>query len=118
MDTGQPISYMALAVGTPVFSSSGTEFGTVEHVLQIPELDVFDGIVVKTKHGLRHVDSDHIGEMSTTAVRCALTDTEVTALPPPHGTPVLRPDPTHDEGRSLTAWYGRKFGREHWKSMD
>ena len=32
------ISYMALEVGTPVLSSSGTEFGKVEHVLQVPEL--------------------------------------------------------------------------------
>ncbi len=26
-------------VGTPVLASSGTQFGTVPHVLQIPELD-------------------------------------------------------------------------------
>ena len=44
---------VALAVGTPVLSSSNTEFGTVEHVLQVPEEDLFDGIAVKTKHGLR-----------------------------------------------------------------
>jgi hypothetical protein len=47
---------MALAVGTPVLNSSNAEFGTVEHVLQIPAEDLFDGIAVKTKHGLRFVD--------------------------------------------------------------
>ena len=40
MDDDRPISYLALAVGTPVPSSSGTPFGTVEHVLQVPELDL------------------------------------------------------------------------------
>lgn len=118
MGEGRPISYMALEAGTPVLSDSGTEFGTVEHVLQIPELDLFDGIAVKTKHGLRFVDRDQIADIRTDGVRCALSDEEVAALPAPHGTPALRPDPGHDEGRSLTAWYGRTFGREHWKSLD
>lgn len=118
MDEGRPISYMALEVGTPVLSASGTEFGTVEHVLQIPELDLFDGIAVTTKHGLRFVDRDQISGITTATVRCKLTETQVASLPAPHGTPVLRPDPGHDEGRSLTAWYGRTFGRERWKSVD
>jgi hypothetical protein len=43
MSSEHPISYLALAVGTPVESSTGRSFGTVEHVLQIPELDLFDG---------------------------------------------------------------------------
>lgn len=118
MDEGHPISYEALEVGTPVLASSGTQFGTVEHVLQIPELDLFDGIAVKTPHGLRFVDRDQVGEITTTFVRCTLTDEEAASLPPPHGTPVLRPDPGHDEGRNFTAWYGRLFGREHWKVVD
>jgi hypothetical protein len=42
------ISYQALAAGVPVRASGGEQIGTVEHVLQVPELDVFDGIVVKT----------------------------------------------------------------------
>ena len=58
MDEGEPISYLALATKTPVLSSSGSEFGTVVHVLQIPELDEFDGIVVATKGGHRFVDRD------------------------------------------------------------
>ncbi len=58
MDEGRPISYEALPKGAAVLSSTDTQFGTVEHVLQIPELDLFDGIAVKTKHGLRFVDRD------------------------------------------------------------
>ena len=40
------ISYQALRKGVPVRASGGEELGTVEHVLQVPDLDVFDGIVV------------------------------------------------------------------------
>jgi hypothetical protein len=118
MDEGRPISYEALAVGTAVFSSSGTQFGTVEHVLQVPELDIFDGIAVKTTHGARFVDRDQIIDITTTLVRCALTDEEVAALPAPKGSLVLHPDTAHDEGPSLTARWGRLFGREHWKELE
>ena len=92
MDEGRPISYMALAVGTPVLSSNNAELGTVEHVLQIPEEDLFDGIAVKTKHGLRFVDRDQIADITTTLVRCSLTDEEAANLPAPKGTLVLHPD--------------------------
>jgi hypothetical protein len=44
METGRPISYVALEVGTPVVSSSGTQFGTVE--------------------GHRFVDRDQIDEIT------------------------------------------------------
>jgi hypothetical protein len=118
MDEGRPISYEALAVGTPVLSSSGDQFGKVEHVLQVPELDLFDGIAVKTKHGLRFVDRDQITEITTTLVRCALSNDEVTALPAPKGALVLHPDTAHDEGPSLSARFGRLFGREHWKELE
>ena len=83
MDEGRPVSYEALPVGAAVLSSTDTQFGTVEHVLQIPELDLFDGIAVKTKQGLRFVDRDQITEIRTTLVRCALTDDEAAHLPRP-----------------------------------
>jgi hypothetical protein len=118
MDDGSPVSYLGLELGTAVVTSSGTQFGTVEHVLQIPSLDLFDGIVVKTRHGERFVDRDQITEIRTTVVRCALTDEQADALPPPDGTRALRPDFSEDEGHSLTAWYGRTFGRQHWKQLD
>jgi hypothetical protein len=118
MDEGRPVSYEALPVGAAVLSSTGTQFGQVEHVLQVPELDLFDGIAVKTDHGLRFVDRDQIADMTTTLVRCALTDDEAAALPAPKGSLVLHPDTTHDEGPSLTARFGRLFGREHWKELE
>jgi hypothetical protein len=54
---------MALEVGTPVLSSSGTEFGTVEHVLQIPAEDLSDGIVVKTHQHDARFGSTHWKEL-------------------------------------------------------
>jgi len=52
MTEDTPISYEAAARGTPVLSSAGTQIGTLEHVLEVPEVDVFDGIVIATKAGL------------------------------------------------------------------
>lgn len=118
MDEGQAISYLALSVGTPVLSASGRQFGVVHHVLQIPKEDLFDGISVKTDHGLRFVDRDRITAITTTVVRCSLTDEEVASLPPPTGPPVLEVDLSRDEGSGLTARLGRLFGRTHWKNLD
>jgi hypothetical protein len=119
VDQGRPISYEALEVGTPVLSSSGTEFGKVEHVLQVPELDLFDGLVVKTRHhGVRFVDRDQIADITTTAVRSTIADDTVDSLPAPKGSLVLHPDTARDEGPSLTARWGRLFGREHWKELE
>jgi hypothetical protein len=118
VDDGEPISYLALATDTPVLSSSGSEFGTVAHVLQIPELDEFDGIVVSTKSGHRFVDRDQIAEITTTCVRCDLSDEQASSLPPPNGPPVLHIDATYDEGPSLNARFARLFRRPHWKELE
>ena len=37
MTDDTPISYEAAARGTPVLSSAGTQIGTLEHVLEVPE---------------------------------------------------------------------------------
>ena len=47
-DDDLPISYQAAVRGTPVLSSSGATIGTLEQVLEVPEVDVFDGIVIDT----------------------------------------------------------------------
>lgn len=118
VDDERPISYLALTVGTPVLTWAGTQFGTVHHVLQIPELDLFDGISVKTRHGLRFVDRDQITEITTKAVRCSLTDEAAAALPAPEGTAAVEPDLDYEESGALTARLGRLFGRSHWKNID
>lgn len=114
MGTDLPISYLALEAGTPVQGASGRVFGTVEHVLQVPEEDLFDGIVVSTDQGLRFVDRDQITLMTANAVHCALGDDELGNLPKPQGTPVFHVDAFQDVGPALTARLGRIFGRERW----
>ncbi|MGA3352984.1 MAG: hypothetical protein ABSD85_07340 [Acidimicrobiales bacterium] len=114
MNDSTPISYLALEVGTPVQSSSGTTIGTVEHVLQIPEEDLFDGIVVMTDDGLRFVDRDQIAQITKSAVHCLLSDAEAAQLPAPQGTHSFHVDASQDIGPSLTARFGRMFGRERW----
>jgi hypothetical protein len=106
-----PIAYSGLEQGTPVVSSSGREFGTVEHVLEIPAEDLFDGIVVATSDGLRFVDRDQIEQITTTRVRCALNDAEVSELRPPDGAPLFKVD---DAELSSHDRFGRLFRRPHW----
>jgi len=108
------VSYLAAVLGTPVLSSSGTKIGTLEHVLQVPELDIFDGIVVTTKAGLRFIDADHVGEITRSHIRARLDDAEVSQLPPPSGPPVYRVDALQYSGHNLHDFIGRMFGRPHW----
>jgi hypothetical protein len=114
MDDPTQISYLALEVGTPVQCSSGGRIGTVEHVLQIPEEDLFDGIVLATEHGLRFVERDQITKITTEVVYCSLTDAEAAELPAPAGTAAFHVNALQDVGPSLTAHLGRMFRRERW----
>ncbi|MGH3322061.1 MAG: hypothetical protein ACRDN9_18180 [Streptosporangiaceae bacterium] len=114
MTDAMPIAYTALEKGTPVLAESGRQFGTVEHVLQVPEEDLFDGIAVATPRGLRFVDADQVGEITTAYVRCRLTDEQADALPAPDGAPVYSVDALQDVGRSLHDRIGRLFRRPRW----
>ena len=118
VDEGEVISYRALAPGVPVVSTSGTEFGKVHHVLEIESLDVFDGISIETKHGLRFVDRDQIDEIRTTVVRTVLSDEEAASLPAPDGSAAVTVDLDEELDSSLSARIGRLFGRPHWKNLD
>ena len=83
MSEEHEIAYMAVGHGTPVRSSDGQVVGTVERVLDIPDLDLFDGIVVTTSDGDRFVDRDQISRITNNAVYCALTADEAASLPVP-----------------------------------
>ncbi|MGX7678493.1 hypothetical protein ACSMXN_06320 [Jatrophihabitans sp. DSM 45814] len=111
---GIPIAYSALKNGTPVVSASGREFGTVEHVLEIPEQDLFDGIVVSTADGLRFVDRDQIDQITTECVTCLLTDEQAATLSPPEAAPAFTVDPLQYGSNSLHDRFGRMFKRPHW----
>ena len=74
MTDDEAISYQAAIRGTPVLSSSGTEIGTLEHVLEVPAVDVFDGIVIATKEGLRFIDADHVRQITRSHIQSGLDD--------------------------------------------
>jgi len=113
-DDVEPIAYSALGKGVPVLAQSEQQFGTVEHVLQIPEEDLFDGIVVATSDGLRFVDRDQVGEITTAHVRCTLTDQQAAALPEPSGAATFEAVALQNAGTSLHDRFGRMFGRVRW----
>ena len=113
-----PVSYQGVSPGVPVLTKDGTQFGILEHVLEVPEEDVFDGIVVWTGGGswldrrvqrdlsrgeasaarrlellqpqhLRFVDADQVAAITAGYIRCDLDAAQATALSPPaRDTPV------------------------------
>ena len=93
---------------------TGRQFGTVEHVLQVPEEDLFDGIVTATDHGLRFVDAGQVGAITTERVQCDIGDEDVANLPAPEGSPVYSVDALQDTGDSLHDRLGRLFRRPRW----
>ncbi len=46
-----PVSCQGVSPGVPVLTRDRTQFGILEHVPEVPEEDVFDGIVVWTGGG-------------------------------------------------------------------
>jgi hypothetical protein len=109
------ISYQALGKGVPVRASGGEEIGAVEHVLQIPELDVFDGIVLWTADGLRFADADQVADITDRYVTLNLPAEETERLGRPQAPAVYHSDRSEHAGGSLHDWFGRLFGRGHWK---
>jgi sporulation protein YlmC with PRC-barrel domain len=102
-----PIAYTALQPGTPVQTSDGQQFGTVQAVLVDERVSVFDGIVVQTSEGTRFVDADQIGSIYTTYVCTTLSAEQAADLPPPDGSTLVEIKP----GRSIADRLGRKFRR-------
>ena len=137
------MSYRAVGAGLPVVTHSGEQFGMVEHVLEVPELDLFDGIVVYTGTGLgalhpkteqqaraemlrigqargwlKFVDADQVAAITPGYVKCTFEMSDVADLPVPSGPPVLHPDMVREDRAATHAgwgpWFGRWFGRPRW----
>jgi len=102
-----PIAYTALQPGTPVQTSDGHQFATVQAVLVDEKVSVFDGIVVQTAEGTRFVDADHIGSIYTTYVCTTLSADQAANLPLPERSTLIDIKP----GRSMADRLGRMFGR-------
>ena len=109
-----PVSYEAAVPHSPVLTGTGTTIGHLEHVLEVPELDIFDGIVVATHHGLRFIDADRVRQFRLTEIRCTISDEEAAQLPAPDGPPVYRVDALANSGHNMHDVLGRFFGRPHW----
>ncbi|MCW2966744.1 MAG: hypothetical protein JWM71_516 [Solirubrobacteraceae bacterium] len=109
-DHGSPASYLTLEAGTPVFSSDEQPVGTVEHVLAIPDDDIFDGLVLDTPHGRRFADAPEVQEIFEQGVVLNIPASEAANLPEPSENPgVLSagPDdtvPDHLRDKLRRAW--------------
>jgi hypothetical protein len=83
MDLGDPVSYLILAEGVPVMSADGRQIGTVEHVLAVPEVDVFDGVIVDTGEGHCFADAPDIDRLYERGVVLNLDAEAAQRLPKP-----------------------------------
>ncbi len=89
-DLGQPSSYMALHEGMSVYSSDDKELGKVEHVLAVPDLDVFDGFVLDRSvlpGGHRFVDASQVDEIYDRGVVLEIDSATAGSLPKPSANP-------------------------------
>jgi len=89
-DLGDPVSYLVVAEGVPVFSSDGTEVGAVEHVLAVAEDDIFDGLVIDSRlgpGGHRFVDAPEVAALYERGVVLALDVAAAERLPEPEANP-------------------------------
>jgi uncharacterized protein YrrD len=89
-DLGEPTSYLALGKGADVYSSDGERMGKVEHVLAVPEDDIFDGIVLDTSvlpDGHRFVDADQVEEIFERGVLLKIDRQVAESLPEPSENP-------------------------------
>jgi len=115
-DPGEPIAYLALEPGTPVYAEGGTAVGRVRRVLAAEDEDIFDGIIIDTHHGDRFVDADQIGAIHERAVALKLPAAACTALPEPSANPaVLRDDPAGGAETPLDRL--SDLGRSAWKRI-
>ena len=112
-DLGQPGSYLTLRKGVEVYSSDGAPLGKVEHVLAVPDDDIFDGFVIDTSvlpGGHRFVDAPEVGEIYERGVVLKIDAAAAERLPKPSPTPgVLEVDPddvpkTRVEEKLRRAW--------------
>ncbi|GAA0531293.1 hypothetical protein GCM10010172_10000 [Paractinoplanes ferrugineus] len=100
-DLGAPVSYLVLADGTPVFDSSGSRAGEVEHVLADDHSDLFHGLIVKTAAGHRFARSSVVDGLFEHGVIISVAAAE---LPDPSTDPSARAA-QDDEGLTLKkAW--------------
>jgi uncharacterized protein YrrD len=109
-DLGAPVSYLTLEDGVPVHASEGREVGKVAHVLADFQLDVFEGLVIRTgaiPPSYRFVDAEHVAELHERGVVLGIDSELVEELPRPSEEPVAASDeplPEELRDRLRRAW--------------
>jgi hypothetical protein len=84
MDLGDPVSYLGLEEGTPVFASDGRAIGRVARVVADSDADIFEGLVVEGDIGTRFADGgDVVLAMHERGVVLAVDSEAATRLPQP-----------------------------------
>ena len=89
-DLGAPISFLVLGAGVPVYSSDGEKLGEVEHVLSVPDDDIFDGIVLDTSAlpgGHRFADAPEVEAIYERGVVLKIDAAAAANLPKPSANP-------------------------------
>lgn len=89
-DLGAPTSFLTLSKGVPVYSSDEEELGKVEYVLSVPNIDIFDGIVLDTSvlpGGRRFVDAPEVAEIYERGVVLTIDAAAAKRLPEPSANP-------------------------------
>lgn len=132
------ISYLGVSPGVPVLTRDGEQFGFLEHVLQVPEEDIFEGIVVWIgggtwanrriqrdlsrrhvsaahfleafqPHHLRFVEADKVSAITVGYIRCDLDRSQAGMLPEPSSTPVFLAGDSH-QTQHVSQTYRNIFG--------
>jgi hypothetical protein len=122
MDEGLAIAYQVLDEDVPVYSSSGAQVGTVDHVVAAPEVDIFHGLVIQVGKERRFVAAEHVSALHERGVDLAIDESQVAALPEPHGAaPVYRDAGPADRPSRWEHLVNRLSGRggtDAWRRQD
>jgi hypothetical protein len=91
-ELGEPTSYLELPEGVAVLTSDGAEIGKVAHVLADADADIFDGLVIDTRHGPgghRFADATQVAGLYTGGAVLALDAAAAERLPEPAENPAV-----------------------------
>lgn len=139
MDDEFQISYEGVALGVPVLTRDGKQWGILEHVLAVEEEDIFEGIVVWVGGGawgdrkaqrelsrnhqsaarfietfqhskLRFVEAAKVAMITVGYVRCDLDAAETALLQPPSGPPVFYANAIDQAGPGPV--YMKRYGHQ------
>ena len=83
-DLGDPVSYLVLKKGVPVYSRDGERLGRVVRVSGDRKAHIFDGIVFDTSAGPggnKFVDAPEVGEIYERGVVLKIDAAEAETLP-------------------------------------